>query len=72
MWLGLALLPRFYSKQRMVGHEAIGYIAQIGDGVGSLSVGQSVIIPSAADDGEIELAPTSQEFFRGLQDTWVP
>ncbi|KAE9982229.1 hypothetical protein BLS_006388 [Venturia inaequalis] len=57
----------FESPSGGIGHEAIGYIAEIGDGVRSLSVGDYVIIPSATDDGEIELAPTRQSFFSGLQ-----
>lgn len=57
----------FESPSGGIGHEAIGYIAETGSGVRSLSVGDYVIIPSAADDGEIELAPTRQTFFSGLQ-----
>lgn len=60
----------FDSPSGGIGHEAIGYLAEIGAGVRSLSVGDYVIIPSATDDGEIELAPTRQTFFSGLQGTY--
>ncbi|KAF2105618.1 alcohol dehydrogenase [Lophiotrema nucula] len=34
-----------------LGHEAVGYVAEIGSAVTSLSVGEYVIIPDNADDG---------------------
>lgn len=40
-----------------LGHEAIGYIDEVGSGVQSLSVGQYVIVPDNADDGHYTAGP---------------
>lgn len=45
------------SEPFALGHEAIGYIDEIGSGVQSLSVGQYVIVPDNADDGHYTLGP---------------
>jgi threonine dehydrogenase-like Zn-dependent dehydrogenase len=50
------------------GHEAIGYITEIGDAVQSLKVGDYVIIPDNVDDGHYSTEPSSsgaQVFFGG-------
>lgn len=46
-----------------MGHEAIGYISEIGSAVSSLSVGDYVIIPDTVGHGQLELEPTELEFF---------
>lgn len=45
------------SEPFALGHEAIGYIDEIGSGVQSLSVGQYVIVPDNADDGHYTAGP---------------
>lgn len=45
------------SEPFSLGHEAIGYIDEIGAGVQSLSVGQYVIVPDNADDGHYTSGP---------------
>lgn len=45
------------------GHEALGYISEIGSAVSSLSVGDYVVIPDTANHGHLELEPTSLDFF---------
>lgn len=45
------------SEPFALGHEAIGYIEEIGLGVQSLSVGQYVIVPDNADDGHYTPGP---------------
>lgn len=34
-----------------LGHEAIGYVSEIGDAVTALNIGDYVIVPDNADDG---------------------
>lgn len=46
-----------------MGHEALGYISEIGSAVSSLSVGDYVVIPDTANHGHLELEPTSLDFF---------
>lgn len=41
-----------------IGHEAIGYIEEVGDAVEFLSVGDYVVIPFALDDGHFQYGPT--------------
>ncbi|RMY45533.1 hypothetical protein D0865_09849 [Hortaea werneckii] len=43
----------------ILGHEGIGYVAEIGEGVGSLSVGDPVIIPFALAEGHAHTSLTS-------------
>lgn len=46
-----------------MGHEALGYIAEIGVGVSSLSVGDYVIIPDTPSHGHLEMAPAMGDYF---------
>lgn len=41
-----------------IGHEAIGYIEEVGDSVETLSAGDWVVIPFAFDDGHYQYGPT--------------
>ncbi|KAF4474378.1 putative zinc-type alcohol dehydrogenase-like protein AdhB [Colletotrichum fructicola Nara gc5] len=45
-----------------MGHEAVGYVSEIGDAV-SFNVGDYVIIPDTVSSDQLELEPTSQEYF---------
>lgn len=47
----------------IVGHEAIGYISEIGSAVSSLSVGDYVVIPDTANHGHLEMEPETMEYF---------
>jgi threonine dehydrogenase-like Zn-dependent dehydrogenase len=52
-----------------MGHEALGYISEIGSGVSSLAVGDYVVIPDNVDSGHLEMGPSAFEVFgvgRGL------
>jgi len=40
-----------------LGHEGIGIVAEVGDNVTTLKVGDWVIVPDFPDDGHIDLAP---------------
>ncbi|KAF4880969.1 S-(hydroxymethyl)glutathione dehydrogenase [Colletotrichum fructicola] len=46
-----------------MGHEAVGYISEIGDAVSSLSVGDYVIIPDTISADHLEMEPTAKEYF---------
>jgi threonine dehydrogenase-like Zn-dependent dehydrogenase len=46
-----------------MGHEALGYISEIGSGVSSLAVGDYVVIPDNVDSGRLEMAPPALEVF---------
>ncbi|KAJ3507447.1 hypothetical protein NM208_g15956 [Fusarium decemcellulare] len=58
-----------------IGHEAIGYISEIGSAVTSLSVGDYVVIPDTPSSGVLELESGGGAYFGngvgldGLQDT---
>ncbi|KAI7775430.1 uncharacterized protein LA080_006807 [Diaporthe eres] len=39
-----------------IGHEAIGYIEEVGDSVGTLQIGDWVVVPFAFDDGHYQYA----------------
>ncbi|KAH7007916.1 hypothetical protein B0J12DRAFT_587413 [Macrophomina phaseolina] len=41
----------------IIGHEAIGYIEQIGSGVSSLAVGDYVVIPDNVNHGQLQMEP---------------
>lgn len=41
-----------------IGHEAIGYIEEVGDAVEFLNVGDYVVVPFALDDGHFQYGPT--------------
>ncbi|EKG20943.1 Alcohol dehydrogenase superfamily zinc-containing [Macrophomina phaseolina MS6] len=40
-----------------MGHEAIGYISELGDAVSSLSVGEYVVVPDQLSSGHLEMEP---------------
>ncbi|KXH57370.1 alcohol dehydrogenase, partial [Colletotrichum nymphaeae SA-01] len=46
-----------------MGHEAVGYISEIGDAVSSFDVGDYVIIPDTVSEGHLEMEPRSKEYF---------
>ncbi|OBR03362.1 putative Alcohol dehydrogenase [Colletotrichum higginsianum IMI 349063] len=46
-----------------MGHEAIGYVAEVGSAVSSLSVGDYVVIPDTPSTATLEMEPTLYEFF---------
>jgi threonine dehydrogenase-like Zn-dependent dehydrogenase len=46
----------------ILGHEGIGYISEIGEGVNSLAVGDSVIIPFATAEGHVHTSLTTQMY----------
>lgn len=45
-----------------LGHEGVGYVSEVGAGVGSLKVGDPVIVPFAVDEGHLHTEPTSQMY----------
>lgn len=47
----------------IVGHEAIGYVSEIGSAVSSLSVGDYVVIPDTVNHGHLEMEPGATEYF---------
>ncbi|KAI3534591.1 alcohol dehydrogenase GroES-like domain-containing protein [Colletotrichum abscissum] len=46
-----------------MGHEAVGYISEIGDAVSSFAVGDYVIIPDTVSEDHLEMDPRSKEYF---------
>jgi hypothetical protein len=46
----------------ILGHEGVGYVSEIGEGVGSLSVGDSVIIPFTTAEGHVHTSLTTQMY----------
>ncbi|RDW67567.1 hypothetical protein BP6252_08963 [Coleophoma cylindrospora] len=42
-----------------IGHEAMGYVAEVGEGVNFLSVGDFVVIPDRTDEGHLLMEPHS-------------
>lgn len=46
----------------VLGHEGIGYVHEIGDGVNSLSVGDPVVIPYTTAEGHLHHDLTSQMY----------
>ncbi|KAI3527726.1 alcohol dehydrogenase GroES-like domain-containing protein [Colletotrichum abscissum] len=46
-----------------MGHEAVGYISEIGDAVSSFAVGDYVIIPDTVSEDHLEMVPRSKEYF---------
>jgi threonine dehydrogenase-like Zn-dependent dehydrogenase len=48
----------------VLGHEGIGYVSEIGSGVGSLSVGDYVIVPFTVHEGHTHTDLTNQ-FYAG-------
>lgn len=45
-----------------LGHEGVGYVSEVGTGVGSLKVGDPVIVPFTVDEGHLHTEPTSQMY----------
>ena len=45
-----------------LGHEGVGYISKVGSGVGSLKVGDPVIVPFTVDEGHTHTALTTQMY----------
>lgn len=46
-----------------MGHEAIGYISEIGSAVSGLEVGDYVVIPDTVSHGQLEMEPMALDFF---------
>ncbi|KAI3527321.1 alcohol dehydrogenase GroES-like domain-containing protein [Colletotrichum filicis] len=46
-----------------MGHEAIGYISELGSAVSGLEVGDYVIIPDTVNHGRLEMEPTGLDFY---------
>lgn len=46
-----------------MGHEAVGYITEIGEAVSSLSVGDYVIIPDTVNHGQLVMEPESYDYY---------
>lgn len=46
----------------ILGHEGIGYVSEVGEGVGSLTVGDSVIIPFTTAEGHVHDSLTTQMY----------
>ena len=46
-----------------IGHEAVGYVSEIGSAVTSLSVGDYVVIPDTPSSGTLELTPAGGAYF---------
>ncbi|KAI8202934.1 hypothetical protein K4K52_005878 [Colletotrichum sp. SAR 10_76] len=46
-----------------MGHEAIGYISELGSAVSGLEVGDYVIIPDTVNHGRLEMEPTALDFY---------
>jgi threonine dehydrogenase-like Zn-dependent dehydrogenase len=46
-----------------MGHEAIGYVFDIGSAVSGFDVGDYVIIPDTVNHGQLEMEPTSLDFY---------
>ncbi|KAL0930276.1 alcohol dehydrogenase protein [Colletotrichum truncatum] len=47
----------------IMGHEAVGYVSEVGEAVSSLAVGDYVIIPDTVSPDQLEMEPTSKEYF---------
>lgn len=46
-----------------MGHEAIGYISELGSAVAGLEVGDYVIIPDTVNHGRLEMEPAGLDFY---------
>lgn len=46
-----------------MGHEAVGYISEVGRGVSSLSVGDYVVIADTPSSGHLDMEPAAGSFF---------
>lgn len=45
-----------------LGHEGVGYVSEVGTGVGSLQVGDPVIVPFTVDEGHLHTDLTSSMY----------
>lgn len=45
-----------------LGHEGVGYITEVGSGVGHLSVGDPVIVPFTVDEGHLDTGLTTHMY----------
>ncbi|KAH7045267.1 hypothetical protein B0J12DRAFT_742187 [Macrophomina phaseolina] len=48
---------------RPMGHEAVGYVSELGSAVTSLTIGDYVVIPDTPSDGIVQLEPSSQTYY---------
>lgn len=46
-----------------MGHEAVGYIEEIGSAVSAFDVGDYVIIPDTVNHGQVQMEPEALEYF---------
>lgn len=46
-----------------MGHEAVGYIEEIGSAVSAFNVGDYVIIPDTVNHGQLQMEPEAFEYF---------
>ena len=46
-----------------MGHEAIGYISEVGNGVSSLTVGDYVVVPDTPSSGHLSMEPTAMSYY---------
>jgi threonine dehydrogenase-like Zn-dependent dehydrogenase len=59
-----------------LGHEALGYVSEIGSAVSSLEVGDYVVIPDNVASGHLDMRPSAVDVFgvgrglEGLQGRW--
>lgn len=47
------------ANPQQIGHEAIGYIEEVGDSVETLNAGDWVVVPFAFDDGHYQYGPST-------------
>lgn len=45
---------------RPMGHEAVGYVSELGSAVTSLAIGDYIVIPDTPSNGVLELEPQAQ------------
>ncbi|KAI8271809.1 hypothetical protein K4K59_011947 [Colletotrichum sp. SAR11_240] len=46
-----------------MGHEAIGYVSQLGEAVSSFAVGDYVVIPDTVSAGHVDMEPRASDYF---------
>jgi threonine dehydrogenase-like Zn-dependent dehydrogenase len=55
-----------------MGHEAIGYISEVGSAVSSFAVGDYVVIPDTVSTDQLQLEPASAPYFGfGSGEAWA-
>lgn len=47
----------------VMGHEALGWISEVGDAVSSLNVGEYVVIPDNVANGHLNMHPPAMDAF---------